>query len=76
MNTITVSEVNYYEFEGEGMITPATEIRDRIFKLDIPIEELHPRQIMLLKREVLKVLTDWQREWDALTYGKSCKVIK
>ena len=46
------------------MITPAKYIADKIFELDMPIEQFLPRQQMLLKRQVLDILVEWQAEWE------------
>jgi len=46
------------------MITPAKYVADKIFELDMPIEQFVPRQQMLLKRQVLDVLVEWQAEWE------------
>ena len=46
------------------MITPAKYIADKIFELDMPIEQFAPRHQMLLKRQVLDVLVEWQSEWE------------
>jgi len=46
------------------MITPAKYITDKIFELDMPIEQFLPRQQMLLKRQVLDILVEWQAEWE------------
>jgi len=47
------------------MITPAKYIADKIFELDIPIEQFLPRQQMIIKRQVLDILVEWQAEWEA-----------
>jgi hypothetical protein len=47
------------------MITPAKYVADKIFELDMPIEQFVPRRQMLLKRQVLDVLVEWQAEWEA-----------
>jgi hypothetical protein len=46
------------------MITPAKYVADKIFELDMPIEQFAPRHQMLLKRQVLDVLVEWQAEWE------------
>jgi hypothetical protein len=46
------------------MITPAKYIADKIFELDMPIEQFLPRQQMSLKRQVLDILVEWQAEWE------------
>jgi hypothetical protein len=46
------------------MITPAKYITDKIFELDMPIEQFLPRQQMSLKRQVLDILVEWQAEWE------------
>lgn len=45
------------------MITPAIHIADKIFELDMPVEEMLPRQQMLLKKQVLDILREWQSEF-------------
>jgi hypothetical protein len=47
------------------MITPAKYVADKIFELDMPIEQITLRHQMLLKRQVLDVLVEWQAEWEA-----------
>ena len=47
------------------MITPAKHVADKIFELDMPIEQITLRHQMLLKRQVLDVLVEWQAEWEA-----------
>ncbi|MDP7367932.1 MAG: hypothetical protein QF436_04190 [Candidatus Woesearchaeota archaeon] len=47
------------------MITPAKYIADKIFELDMPIEQFLPRQQMIIKRQVLDILVEWQAEWEA-----------
>ena len=46
------------------MITPAKYIADKIFELDMPIEQFLPSQQMSLKRQVLDILVEWQAEWE------------
>jgi len=46
------------------MITPAKYVADKIFELDMPIEQITLRHQMLLKRQVLDVLVEWQSEWE------------
>jgi hypothetical protein len=44
------------------MITPAKYIADKIFELDMPIEQFLPRQQMIIKRQVLDILVEGQAE--------------
>jgi hypothetical protein len=46
------------------MITPAKHVADKIFELDMPIEQFVPRHQMIIKRQVLDILVEWQSEWE------------
>lgn len=54
------------------MITPVSHVCEKIFKLDLPIEELQPRQSMLLKRRILDILVEWRKEHD-IAFVKALK---
>lgn len=58
------------KYEIKKMITSATKIRDYIFELDMPTEEMQPRQAMILKKQVLCILKDWQNEWEIERHKK------